>query len=300
MSFRNVGEETEIADAECIISKRMRSKGGSIYKITDGEGELEFESHSHFDVGEGLLVSGKVYNDRGFMKLKVSSLEKSEGAYPKILEKIEAGVEVKEVPFLASGEIMDKLKERIYLCAKKLIAAKKMGRHIILRFHNDADGISGALAITKVVRAYTSQQNSANYTVYDAMRDIGNLQGEKNPMVVLLDFGCGVESAEGLKILKASGAEVMIIDHHPNEGKAEENSHFFLSPWTVSDAEEASSYVAGYLGVEVARACGIQNVEYLAPIACAGDKSSILPVEEKDKEIAIVIDYMATYSGFGN
>ncbi len=300
MSFRNLGEGNEITNAECIISKRMRSRGGSIYKITDGEGELEFESHSHFDVGQGLLVSGKVYNDRGFMKLRVDSLEKNEGIYPQILEKIEAGVQVKEVPFLVSGEIPDKLKEKILLCAKKLLAAKKLGRHIILRFHNDADGISGALALTKIVRAYTSQQNSANYSVYDAMRDIGNLQGEKNPLVILLDFGCGVESAEGLKILKASGAEVMIIDHHPNEGKAEENSHLFLSPWAVSESENASSYVAGYLAVEVARACGVPNVEYLAPIACAGDKSSILPVEEKDKEVAIVIDYMATYSGFGN
>ncbi|MBD3397812.1 hypothetical protein GF412_01610 [Candidatus Micrarchaeota archaeon] len=300
MSFRNVGEGTEIKDEECIVSRRMRSRGSTIYKITDGEGELEFESHSHFDAGEGLRVSGKVYNDRGFMKLDVSSLEKSEEAYPKILEKIESGVEIKEVPLLASGEIPEKLKGRIYSCARKLIAAKKLGRHIILRFHNDADGIAGALAITKIIRAYTSQQNSANYTVYDAMRDIGNLQGEKNPLVVLLDFGCGAESVEGLKILKASGAEVMIIDHHPNEGGAEENSHLFLSPWAVSKDEGASSYVAGYLSVEVARACGVSDVERLAPIACAGDKSTILPIDEKDREAAIVIDYMAAYSGFGN
>lgn len=300
MSFRNTGEGSEISDEECIISRRMKSRGGFIYKITDGNGELEFESGSFFEVGQGLRVSGKVYNDRGFMKLDITSIEKTGGNYAQMLEKIEAGVHVKEANFLVQDETMEMLKERVYSCAKKLLAAKKLGRHILLRFHSDADGISAALAITKILRAYTSQQNSATYSVYDAMRDIGNLQGEKNPLVILVDFGSGAGSAEGLKILKASGAEIMVIDHHPNEGNVGENSHLFLSPWAISSNERASSYVAGYLAVEVARACGIDGIEYLARIACAGDKSSILPVEEKDREVAVVLDYMATYSGFGN
>jgi RecJ-like exonuclease len=300
MSFRNIGEGGKITDAECIISKRMRTRGGFIYKITDGENELEFESDSFFEAGQGLRVSGETYNDRGFLKLKTSSIEKIEGAHRKILEKAEAGVHAKELPFLVQNEIMDGLRPQITTCAKKLLAAKKMGRHILLRFHNDADGIIAALAITRILRAYTSQQNSATYAVYDAMRDIGNLQGEKNPIVLLLDFGSGAESAEGLKILKASGAEIIIIDHHPNEGNAEENSHLFLNPWAISQNERASSHVAGYLAVEVARACGIQGVESLAPVACAGDKSTILPIDERDREVAIVLDYMATYSGFGN
>ena len=219
--------------------------------------------------------------------------------YAKFLRNVEQGVKVADVPFLANG-LMEKMKGQVHACARKLLAAKKMGRYALLRFHNDADGIAGALALTEVVHAYTSQQNSANYSVFDAMRDIGNLQSEKNPLVILLDFGCGKESEEGLKILKASGAEIMIIDHHPNEGNAGENSHLLLNPWTESNDEKASSYVAGYLAVEVARACGIPGVERLAPIACAGDKSSLLPVGEKDREVALVLDYMATYSGFGN
>ena len=300
MSFRKASEGDVLTDAECIISRKIRSRGHSIYKITDGEGELEFESSSYFNVGQGLKVSGKVYNDRGFLKINVDVLQKAEGVYTKILQKIENGVETKDVPFLASGETMEKLKERIHECARKLLAAKKTGRFCLLRFHNDADGISGALALTKIIDAYTSQQNSATYSVFDAMRDINTLQGEKRPLAIILDFGCGEESREGLELLKASGAEVMVIDHHPNTGNAEENAEVFLNPWAVNDSESASSYTAGYLAVEIARACGESGAEPLAPVACAGDKSTIIEISEKDVEKALVMDYMATYAGFKN
>ena len=301
MNFRNIGENTPIENAECIITKRKKHRGQFSYLVTDGEGELEFESGKFMQIGSELSISGTVERQYGFLQIIKPEVEPAEGIYAEILAKVEAGINAKEVPFLASGEVMDKLRPEIMLCAKKLLAAKRMGRHILMRFHNDADGITGALAITKILgKTYTHQQNSANYTVYDSMRDIGGLQSEKNPLVILLDFACGADSAEGLKLLRASGAEIVIIDHHPNEGHAEENSSLLINPWRISSSESASSYVAGYLSVEVARACGEEGVEPLASIACAGDKSKLLPVSEKDIEGAIVLDYMATYSGFGN
>ena len=301
MNFRNIGENTPIENAECIITKRKKHRGQFSYLVTDGEGELEFESGKFMQVGNELRISGTVERQYGFLQITKPRIEPAEGIYAGILAKVEENVKVVDVPFLVSGEIMDKLRPEIMLCAKKILTAKKMGRHARLRFHSDADGITGALAITKMLkRAYTHQQNSATYSVYDSMRDIGNLQSEKSPLVILLDFACGAESAEGLKLLKASGAEIIIIDHHPNEGNAGENCSLLVSPWTISNQETASSYVAGYLAVEIARACGEENTAELAPIACAGDKSTILPVSEKDKEMAIVLDYMATYSGFGN
>ncbi len=300
MNFRNIGENTALENAGCIITKRKKHRGQFSYLVTDGEGELEFESGKFMQIGEELRISGTVERQYGFLQIIKPKIEPAEGIYAGILAKTEENIKVKELPFLASGEIMDKLRPEIMLCAKKLLTAKAMGRHARLRFHNDADGITGALALTKVIRAHTHQQNSANYTVYDSMRDIGNLQSEKNPLVILLDFACGKDSVEGLKLLKASGAEVLIIDHHPNEGNAQENCSLLVNPWSVSREERASSYVAGYLSMEIARACGEDGVEKLAGIACAGDKSTILPVSKKDKEMAIVLDYMATYSGFGN
>ncbi|MFP3950122.1 MAG: DHH family phosphoesterase [Candidatus Micrarchaeia archaeon] len=300
MSFKKASEGDILTDAECIISRKIRSGGRSIYKITDGEGELEFESGSYFPVGQGLKVSGRIYKDRGFLKINVASLQKADGLYSRILQKIENGVKTKDVPFLASGETMEKLRDGIHACARKLLTAKKTRRFCLLRFHNDADGISGALALTKVIDAYTSQQNSATYSVFDAMRDINTLQGEEHPLAILLDFGCGGESREGLELLKASGAEVMVIDHHPDTGKAEDNADIFLNPWVINNSESASSYTAGYLAVEIARACGEPEAESLAPVACAGDKSTIIEISEKDVERALVMDYMATYAGFKN
>ena len=90
MSFKNIGEGTEIVDVPCVVSKRRKHRGEFLYSITDGEGELELESRSFFSVGQELRASGKVVNDRGFMKLHASNVEKTEGDYSSILEKADS------------------------------------------------------------------------------------------------------------------------------------------------------------------------------------------------------------------
>jgi len=201
-------------------------------------------------------------------------------------------------PLVEDGMVA-KLVPKIKKAAGLLLEARRSRRFVLLRFHHDADGISGAFALSEATRISAYQQNSAVYSVKDAIRDLSTVSHEEKPLVMLLDFGMNRESEEGLRLLKAAGAEIAIIDHHPPSGEAMKIADFFLTPWEFSEGEGASRYVAGYLASEVARACGV-DAEGYARIACAGDKSSLLEPDDEDKKKALVLDYLAAHSGFGN
>jgi RecJ-like exonuclease len=200
---------------------------------------------------------------------------------------------------LIDDEISRRLMDRIRELVDRLSAAKEKRRFILLRFHHDADGISGAFALSKVLGFQAYQQNSAVYTVKDAIRDLSNITHEENPLVLLLDFGMNKESVEGLKLLKAAGVELFLIDHHPPSKEAMDEAEFVLTPWEFSQGEDVSHYVAGYLCAEIARMMGADCEEY-ARIACAGDKSTILETGDREQKTALVLDYLAAHSGFGN
>ena len=101
-----------------------------------------------------------------------------------------------------------------------MMAAKRLGRAVLLRFHGDADGIAGAFAISRVLSCRASQQNSATYTVRDALRDIAGIGQESRPLAIMLDFGSGENCAEGLALLRAAGIEIIVIDHHPMDPRS--------------------------------------------------------------------------------
>lgn len=298
MGFRNLGEGKRV-EAECVVCSAKKGRDYTIYTLTDGEAEIEMHSREFYKMGDAFFVKGIVASEHGLLVLRPEEMERRPEAYANVLKKAEEGAKVQHVKFLADG-LVEKLRGRVELVARKLLAARKLRRFVLLKFHNDADGVSGALALTKMVNAQSYQQNSALYRIADAMRDVNIIRHEKNPLVIIVDCGSGEESREGLQILKAGGAEIIMIDHHPPQEGVERLCSVFLSPWAASEEEEASTYPAGYLAVEVARACGVKEVEWLAKVACAGDKSGVMPVSDEDREKALVIDYMATYAEFGN
>jgi len=199
---------------------------------------------------------------------------------------------------LVEDELTKKLLPKIAQIAERFGQIKAEGRFVLLRFHHDADGISGTFALSKVLRFSAYQQNSAAYTVKDAIRDLSNASNEERPVVVLLDFGLNNESIEGLRLLKAAGIELIVIDHHPPDPEALKVPDLVLSPWEFPDGD-VSRYVAGYLCSEIAGRMGVDCSEY-ARIACAGDKSTLLEIGDWDRSAALVLDYLAANSGFGN
>lgn len=236
------------------------------------------------------------------MRLAVKSIavlqgEEAQKAYDRVAANVKKSAAVPAAPPLLDDELTAKLWPSMKEAALTLLCAKKLGRAVLLRFHGDADGVCGAFAITSVVNCRAFQQNSAIYSVRDALRDMAAIGQENRPLIVLLDFGSSDASMEGLGLLKAAGIESLIIDHHP-PGKS--NTWQMVSPFRVAD--NVSRYTAGYLACEIAVACGLPKERgmELARVACSGDKSDILASGEDDMRKALVLDFLASHVSFGN
>jgi RecJ-like exonuclease len=236
------------------------------------------------------------------MQLAVKSItllqgEAAQKAYEHTAANVKKSASIPAAPPLLADEITTKLWPSMKEAALILLCAKKLGRAVLLRFHGDADGICGAFSITSVVNCRAFQQNSAIYSVREALRDLSAIGQENRPLIMLLDFGSSDASVEGLELLKAAGVEALIIDHHP-PGKS--SAALRVSPFTVAD--NVSKYTAGYLACEIAVACGLPKERgmELARVACRGDKSDILGSDENDSKKALVLDFLASHVSFGN
>lgn len=298
---------------ECFVTKSAFSKDVYTYLVLSSDATLfEVYSKDYFAVGSALKITGALtehHNSQILHAEKTEPLSARRAAelFLTIERKISASIKTNECIPLITNAVTTALKPQIDGIARKLLSAQKMNRFILLRFHNDADGISGALALTNFIKCRSIQQNSASYGAAESIGDLNVLQYEWKPLIILLDFGSNEESLEGLKLVRAAGVDVVVIDHHPSTGKLQEFGVAALNPWFLGleNCEDLSKYTAGYLACEVSRVM-MQNkqleteLKRFAAIACAGDKSKILDLTQQEKEIALVLSYIAAYSRYGN
>ncbi len=285
---------------EGMLTRSYSVKGKYESIIFDGKEEIEVVSEKFFPSGSLVKVEGTIENFFGILKLKASSMElipkeEVEGKYKEIQEKAEANVPLKEISFLVNDQMMSQLKDQIILVARKLYAAQKLGRNIVIKFHNDGDGICGALSLSQFLKANYIQNNSAVYTVAIALKDLSFLQHTRAPLLVFVDFGAGLESKAGLELLKAGGIELVIIDHHPPLEGISNYASCVLNPWAVEYSESSSLHTAGYLCAEISRMLGGDSERY-GRISLTSDKSDLLEFSEEIKNAGIVLNYVAAYS----
>lgn len=282
-----------------MISRVRYQRGRQECILTDGTGDYPLETRESLQQGACVRVQGE---PGAAGRIVVTKLEALAGAEAKaVYDRAEANAasaaHIPQSPSLVDDGVMRKLWPLLRKAAAELLAAKKLGRPLLLRFHGDADGIAGAFALTAVLPCRAFQQNSAAYSARDALRDIAAIGQESRPLALLLDFGSGRNCAEGLDLLRAAGIACIVIDHHPYEGAGNEG---VVNPFSV--AENASRYTAGYLACEIAVALGLEKgrAAELARIACSGDKSDVLATDGKDVAKALVLDFLASHMSFGN
>ncbi len=298
----SLSQEVELTG---IITRSFGIRVGFLSRLNCGNQSIDLVGTELLETGKAAIVSGIIDEHAGKMQLKIKKVvvlqgKEADETLKKIRKKAGENVLIKEYSPLVNDEVMNSLSPLISEASRKILSASALERFVLLRFHGDADGISGAIALTKMCKMHATQQNMAIYSVGEAMRDLQTLHHEFMPLMILLDFGSNSDSEEGLRLLKAAGIEILIIDHHPPGKKAKEIADLYVSPWAVSSNEDVSKYPAGYIAIEIARIGGISGVDGFAKTSCAGDKSKIIEIGEKDKERALVLDYMASYSGFGN
>jgi len=217
-----------------------------------------------------------------------------------LIKKTEERINTKErKPFIPDG-VIKKLKPGMRAFSRKILAALRLKRGMLIRFHNDADGVCGGLAIWSIAKqgkAIGIQNDSAVYETENALRDRGILGQSHFPLVILVDFGANDESVEGLRLLKEADFEIIVIDHHPPSEKAKEIIDCLLSPFNVGGGSE---YSAGYLCAEIAKCSGssAREMDELSRTSLTGDRSLLYLPKEEDAKRALVLDYMSSRKEF--
>jgi len=182
---------------------------------------------------------------------------------------------------------------------------------IIIRFHDDADGIASVLELQYAVFSFASSKNipfnksffstNADSYFYEESFLHSDLEWaqsfpEKKPLLVLADHASNEESTLVLEQAR-SNFKTIVIDHHPPALDFSKHVDLFVSPFSFGESVEKSDYNSGYLAFEVARrfasANQLENLELLAFASMHADHSRFAPRDRGVKE-ALALEFLSS------
>ena len=135
--------------------------------------------------------------------------------------------------FSINSERYETMREVIIGIATRIRRAVLEGQPIMIRHHNDADGIISGLSLEHACQGlmqdlgidgkyllFRSPSRAPFYSSGDVFRDLLlskkliESESEVKPLIIVADNGSTPEDAFGLNSLKTLGYEAMVIDHH--------------------------------------------------------------------------------------
>ena len=306
------------------VQQVQQTSGPTIFIINDESGTTEIaafdkageRSYPEIDVGDAVQVIGEVNEHSGKTQIESSSMTKlGEENTRKLLKLIDDALNKKaqpeDVDFLVKSDVLNRLKPKMYEAAQKIRRAILDGRTILLRHHNDADGICSGVAMEKAIVPLIQKVNPSNdaeyyyfkrspskapfYELEDVVKDLSfaledqERHGQKLPLIVLLDNGSTEEDIVALMQAKIYDIEVVVIDHHsPGDliTKDERDGEIYGGTVAVDEYVDChvnpylvggdSQLTAGCLATEVAHIINPDVKElimHLPAIAALGDRA---------------------------
>lgn len=306
------------------VQQVQQTSGPTIFMISDESGISEIaafdkageRAYPDIDVGDAVQVIGEVNEHGGKTQIESSSMTKlSEENTRKLLKLIDDALNKKAMPkdvdFLVKSDILNRLRPKMYEAAQKIRRAILDGRTILLRHHNDADGICSGVAMEKAIVPLIEKANPSNdaqyyyfkrspskapfYELEDVVKDLSfaledqERHGQKLPLIVLLDNGSTEEDIVALMQAKIYDIEVVVIDHHsPGELLTKEERDGEIYGATVAVDEYVDTHVnpylvggdslltAGALATEVAHIINPdvkELIKHLPAVAALGDRA---------------------------
>nr|MDO8111483.1 hypothetical protein [Candidatus Sigynarchaeota archaeon] len=298
--------------------------GPVVFSLTDGLSIIDgVIRDSPFMVDDVVKVMGQVTEHAGRLQIEIDTISRSAMNFDKILD--QRSIPVRDT-FSISSSRYDQMKSGFIRLAAIIRRAIFNNQPIILRHHNDSDGISAGLALEKAIQSlmkqiginvehnlYRNPSLTPFYDTSDVFRDIGLSQrltknfNQKTPLIILCDMGTTPENLFSLKILKSFKLDCIVIDHH--HPLHLEQSRPVVSPYLLDILnphlyELDGQTSAGMLAHELAR---MVNEEYENPVlpavAAISDRCNIRETDllidksgrsrEELQMIGIAIDYLA-------
>lgn len=306
------------------VQQIQQTSGPTIFMVSDESGITEIaafdkageRSYPEIEVGDAVQVLGEVNEHSGKTQIESSSMTKlSEENTRKLRALIDAALnkraEPEDVDFLVKSDVLNRLKPKMREAAQKIRRAILDGRTILLRHHNDADGICAGVAMEKALIPLIEKANPSNdaqyyyfkrspskapfYELEDVVKDLSfaledqERHGQKLPLIVLLDNGSTEEDIVALMQAKIYDIEVVVIDHHsPGDLLTKDVQDGEIVGATVAVDEYVDTHVnpylvggdsqltAGALATEVAHIINpvVEDlIKHLPAVAALGDRA---------------------------
>ncbi|MHA2109219.1 MAG: DHH family phosphoesterase [Candidatus Hodarchaeales archaeon] len=324
---------------------RQIPKGPKVFTLLDETGNIEAAAF-HLDfvevmaIGDIVEVAGQYNVHRGAEQIEISNMFVVEDAYSNSFTKkldnhLDSISEPQSIDFLVKSNVLNLLRPKFIAVAKRLRRAFFESQPIIIRHHNDCDGICAGIALELSLRQLwfdIHQQFDEDklrhlikrtvnkppfYDPLDAVRDVNfaledeNRFGDKLPLIIMLDTGSSEESLFSYKLLQTYNMEVMVVDHHFPSASVQEVVSTHLNNYYAGGDYNICT---GMLGVELARFVNpnvTKDIMHIPAISGIGDR---VKGEEFDQylefakernytvsfltDIAIAVDYQAYFLKF--
>ncbi|RLI62841.1 MAG: hypothetical protein DRO88_11370 [Promethearchaeia archaeon] len=313
-----------------IKDSRTKSKAISYSSDTSYSPESENCPLAEEEVVEDAIVNifGKATFHRDQLELEIKSIRSSSMDFEGILQQRS---KPRRTEFSIPSQRYQAMKKRFIKIAQRIRRAIMDQQPILIRHHNDADGICAGLAVEQAIlhemernnidpknKIYRSPSVSPFYDQIDLFRDVSKFNrytnhfGDKSPLILLLDTGSTPENLFALQVLKSFKYECIVVDHH-NPGNLEDGKSVIcnyledhLNPYLFGYDSQTSG---GMLGYELARFIDEDFEAPLYPaVAGVGDRCEGEEIDKcieksgKNREelmnMAKVIDYLAFHFRF--
>lgn len=302
-----------------------KSKPGPVvFIVTNGLGAVEaVKKDSDFEVGDVVYIEGNVNEHKGRLQIELTRIQKSDMDFDAVI--LEKAKPVR-TSFSINSERYEKMRPVITAIATKIRTAVLEGQPVMIRHHNDSDGIISGLSIEQSCLAlmknfgidpqyllFRSPSKAPYYSAGDVLRDLVlskrfvEANSNMKPLIIVADNGSTPEDLLGLSTLKTLGYEAIVIDHHNpvvlNDGVTAVDSSLslHLNPYKVGLDMKTS---AGMLCYEIGRfVCETYENPLLPAVSGIMDRCDIQETEDyisltgKTREdlakIGTAIDYIS-------
>ncbi|NHJ01099.1 MAG: hypothetical protein EAX86_03105 [Candidatus Heimdallarchaeota archaeon] len=349
VAFQKINSKRDIGTFITIQAKveniRQIPKGPKIFTLADETGIIEaagfrLDYIESINIGDIVEVIGEFSSHRGVEQIELADIFVVEDAYANAFKnRMEIFIDQKSQPpdidFLVVSDIYSTLKPKFLQVAKRIRRALIELQPIIIRHHNDCDGISAGISLEESMREFWVElygdldeektrhiiKRTVNkppfYDPLDVVRDLNfaledqQRFGDKLPLVIMLDTGSSNESLFSYKLLKTYGIEILVVDHHFPTPSIQEIIDAHLN---VYYAGGDYNICTGMLGVELARFVNVgitDRIKHIAAIAGKGDRVEGKEMDQYMKfaldrgysdeflhDIAIAVDYQAYFLKF--
>lgn len=214
------------------------------------------------------------------------------------------------MPGLAYDGLVERMSGAMRDAAAALLKRLVTGAPVVVRFHNDGDGASGAIGLYRAVEALGERISDSGFDVswrmnrsiaytadafYADEARFNSYRSVELPLVLITDFGTTEESADAIGMADGK-LELVWMDHHKTfpEFPRQTIGHY-INTW---DYGGDSALTAGAMTCIFARLLSDVDVRDMMAASFVSDYSPYADAKDKvASDLALILDYFTSRNG---